>query len=890
MNKYVGYTVLMIVLWAGVVQSGGYTLSWSPQRPSSEEQVTIMVEGAEQGGILHWGVNSKGNAWRAAAACYQPAGSQTQGIATRTPLEGPDKAGVCRITLGPFNKDEQMVGSVDFVIQWDNGMWDNNAGRDYHIPIEQARIETFPKNPTFSQAITVLVHRAKSGGALRWGVNGDQNGWTTVHTNYWTKRSKLADDGIGVDSPLWPPDSKSNAIIVLGPFDQGCQVVTSLHMAVHWDDDWDSNLGRNYNVAIRTPVNQQLTFLSPREGYITSEDVSVRLGSLEPARIWLNGMRAADLTGPGASWLLHAENGEYGHYILTAKSLTQENPEFARVEFWYVPKGAQENVLVSPPRAAPQGASVGEKNRVLFSLYRPGAHFVSLVGDFNAWDKSADYMHHATNGLWWIEKTLKPGAWKYQFVIDGDRIVGDPYARDVSWVDDQGRETYLPEMAKAVVRVGGKPFKWGDRRYQRPGLTNVVIYELHIGDFCQHGFDGLRDKLDYIESLGVNAIEPLPVTEFAGKIGWGYNPSYHFAPESSFGKPDDLRKLVNEAHRRGIAVIGDLVLNHMDRNSALFQLYGDDYEASPYFRLFTGENWGFPDLDQQSPAFKRYVSDLLNMWLRDYHLDGFRFDATRWVGWEGYNDWGASWFAYVGHRVDSNSYQIAEHIPADPDLMNQTEMDASWYAAFRWRLRDMIVGAELNADNFKRIMAPELMGFSNGFQRVVYIESHDDERIMRDLHEKGYKGEEAVNRALLGAAVTLTAPGVPMLYAGQEFGEDTPKIVGPNPLQWEKGDSEQGRRIHDRIRDLIHLRTHHPALASDELEILINDADRDVFLYRRGTPDNPVFVAGNMSRSPAEITIPATDLTMLWGSARVPDGTHTTIKLPAGAAEVLFTQ
>ena len=127
----------------------------------------------------------------------------------------------------------------------------------------------------------------------------------------------------------------------------------------------------------------------------------------------------------------------------------------------------------------------------------------------------------------------------------------------------------------------------------------------------------------------------------------------------------------------------DMVFNHMDYSSPLYQLYGLDYDASPYFHRFLGENWGFPDLRQDSPAFKRYVADMLRGWVEEYHVDGFRYDATRWVGWKGYNEWGAGWFAYAAKQADSNSWQIAEHLPADPDLQSRTEMDTGWHDYFR---------------------------------------------------------------------------------------------------------------------------------------------------------------------------------------------------------------
>ena len=336
----------------------------------------------------------------------------------------------------------------------------------------------------------------------------------------------------------------------------------------------------------------------------------------------------------------------------------------------------------------------------------------------------------------------------------------------------------------------------------------------------------------------------------------------------------------------------DMVFNHMDYQSPLYQLYGLDYDASPYFHRFLGENWGFPDLRQDSAGFKRYVADMLRGWIEDYHVDGFRYDATRWVGWKGYNDWGASWFAYAAKQVDRKSYQIAEHLPADPDLQNKTEMDAGWHDQFRWPLRDMIRNARLNREEFERIMDARKLGFSNSFQRVVYIESHDEERFLRDLNQSGFSNTEALRRDMTALAITLTAPGIPMVYAGEEFGESTPKVVGPNPLHWQNLDRAEFHGLYKKFRALTMLRSSHPALQTEALAFATPPLPDHVVVYERGLPPASVVVAANFGREEKDVPISLSSPGP-WVNVLDPDQPATTgptnllVTLPPGGALVL---
>jgi 1,4-alpha-glucan branching enzyme len=623
------------------------------------------------------------------------------------------------------------------------------------------------------------------------------------------------------------------------------QYVSTLHLAVHWGKDWDTNFGRNFNVDISPvdPDGPSLSVLSPIPGAESEHSLAVEVQSDDAQRIslWLDGKELSSSSDKNLRHELDLTQIPFGSHDLVAVAERDSRLALRQVQFWRMPPIESAEVEGDPA----MGATMNRDGTATFVLLAPGKRFVSVVGSFNNWNPRANPMKRASDGRWWTTFPIEPGTHTYQYSIDGALLLADPYSREVVWQNEAGIETHEPDNAKTVFSTEPDNFEWDDQGFRTPPLHDLIVYELYIPDLCPgEGFEGLTAKLDYIRDLGVTAIEPLPVNEFAGRHSWGY------------GTPRQLKTLINEAHKRGLAVIMDMVLNHMCWNSPLCALYGKDFDASPYFRLFLGENWGFPDCDQESPAFKQYVADMLQFWVREYHIDGFRYDATRWTGWKGYNDWGASWFAWAAKQADSNSIQIAEHLPPEIELINETEMDTGWDSNFRWRLREMLVNARLDREVFAEIMDPMKQGYLSAFGRMPYLESHDEERVMRELLEAGYSDEEAARRAETGLALVLTAPGVPMLYAGQEFGERTKKVVGWNPLNWTLLSNPRMQQLHKRFKDLTMLRRSHPALVTEEVQMLTVSESENIVDYERLGAGKRVVVATNFGRSPGHVEIP----------------------------------
>ena len=369
-------------------------------------------------------------------------------------------------------------------------------------------------------------------------------------------------------------------------------------------------------------------------------------------------------------------------------------------------------------------------------------------------------------------------------------------------------------------------------------------------------FDILAGRLDYIRSLGVDIIEVMPVTEYPGGPGWGYNPAFHFAVESSYGVPDRFRRLVALAHDRQLGVVMDIVLNHMDRKAPLYLLHGENYDLSPWFHATDDRNWGMPDIDQESRAVIELVDRLLTYWIQEFHVDGFRFDATRFTGWDMYGTWGASWYAAVADREGDDMFTIAEHIPQDPELVHKSSIDAQWDLGYCLAVREVVLDGRVNQELLSRLLLPMDHGLSNGFERVIYTDSHDEQRLANALGQRGHGQEAILGRVELAHALLCTSPGVLMLYAGQEFAQGTAKKVGHVPIQWHLLGNAAHNRIRQGLTRLLTLRRTHPAFATDTVRILHLDAEAGTFLYQRPSGGSNVLVFGNVGTEKSRITVP----------------------------------
>lgn len=457
-----------------------------------------------------------------------------------------------------------------------------------------------------------------------------------------------------------------------------------------------------------------------------------------------------------------------------------------------------------------------------FRVWAPHADRVAVVGDFNEWDDAAHPLTREDSGYWYGEVTGAGVGHEYRYAIDGcgqslSRI--DPYARHVT--NSVGNGVIYDHSA----------YDWEGDDFHLGGHHELVIYELHVGSFFTKDDDEVgtlhlaMDKFDHLVKLGVNVVQVMPLAEFAGDYSWGYNPAHIFAVESAYGGPDAFKDFVKEAHRRGLAVVLDVVYNHFgpsDLDLWRFDGWSENDKGGIYF--YNDERsttpWGDTRPDYGREEVRRFIRDNALMWLRDYHVDGLRYDMTPYIrsvnasGRDLADGWSLMRWINTSVREEfPGRILIAEDMHKDPSI-TQTEDDGAafhsqWDGAFVHPIREAVIARE-DAWRSMGEVAEAVTTIYNGdaFQRVVYTESHDEvangqARVVSEVDSADPTGWYAQKRSTVGAALALTSPGIPMLFQGQEFlqGEWFRDDV---PVDWDLSEDHHG--IVRLYRDLIRLR------------------------------------------------------------------------------------
>ena len=494
---------------------------------------------------------------------------------------------------------------------------------------------------------------------------------------------------------------------------------------------------------------------------------------------------------------------------------------------------------------------------VTFILHAPFKPYVSLVGDFNHWDTRAHRMVTDGRGTWWVT-LAHPGATRYGFYVAIDdqshAWVGDPYATQVIW-------TTMDEPWGSLPATCSK-FPWQDAQWHTPSLRDLIIYELCVRDFAgtwrgdrplYGNFRAMLDKVEYLATTGVNAIELMPIQAFPGDSSWGYNPVFYFAVANTYGSPDDFKTFVNACHVRGIAVILDVAFNHAWGQHPYYLFYPPMYgpkgeslaDWNPFFH-HTPPNvnmWGGVDWDHFEEVTTHYFQDVVRFWLQEYHVDGFRFDWVCGVDYDsrnpmqpGFNPYhGIRALAWAARQTKPDCILIGEYWQLDgthPDktaakMVHETDINACWNGIFHHTL-DYVLNQRWQwekRDIFRALGGYRDLGFDVATQVVNYTCSHDE---IRPEHEIKFYTWNAIARpktmsvqqlallkASLGLIALFTVPGIPMIYAGQEFAEDTPRTIDFLPLQWDKLKRAVHQSYYELVRRLIGARATSSALRSD---------------------------------------------------------------------------
>jgi len=423
------------------------------------------------------------------------------------------------------------------------------------------------------------------------------------------------------------------------------------------------------------------------------------------------------------------------------------------------------------------------------------------------------------------------------------------------------------------VVVDHSAFAWGDDgSFSLPPWNELVIYEMHVGTFHRGDdkgnpgtFADAIERLDHLVSLGINVIEVMPIGEFAGGISWGYNPAAPYAVESNYGGVEGLKNFVKACHERGIAVILDVVYNHFgpsDLDLWQFDGWHENGKGGIYFYndWRSSTPWGDSRPDYGRQEVREYVRNNALMWLDDYHVDGLRLDMTFYMratddGREIAEGWSlAQWINEEIQRLHPGAIVIAEDLRSNAWITKSTGaggagFGSQWDEQFVHQVRAML---SVQHDEERSVdVTIEALKFrynDDAFQRVVYTESHDEvangkSRVPTEVDEQDQEGYWARKRSALGVCLVMTAPGIPMIFQGQEVlmtghFEDTVEF------SWENVKTHAG--IYQLHQDLISLRTNRTgngrALMTQEFVVLHANFIEKVLVFTRGNEEEGRFV------------------------------------------------
>ncbi len=475
---------------------------------------------------------------------------------------------------------------------------------------------------------------------------------------------------------------------------------------------------------------------------------------------------------------------------------------------------------------------------------------VFVIGDFNNWSYSADYQmkKDATNpGYFWLTiDGLEPGveyAFQYAVKIGGKLIkISDAYTEKVldPWNDQYiSEEVYpnLPTLPKAadglasVIQTAQPEFEWSDAtiNFQRPDKNNLVIYELWVHDFSPaRTIQAVINRLDYLQNLGINALELMPVTEFDGNISWGYNPNHYFAPDKCYGTPEAYKTLIDECHKRGIAVILDMVFNHASGINPFAKLYygaSGVAENNPWFNTKAPHDASVhQDFNHDFIGTQNYFKRVLKYWIEEYKIDGYRMDLTKGICGPNCNNRVALINGYYDavKEADPNAYFILEHWTSNEEqgFVNNGMMCWGGGQGMNNSYSQLAMGWLKEGDG--NISQCNKQGW------VYFCESHDEERNQFKALQWGngnVKSDETarLKRVPLVGAFNLLMKGPKMMWQFQELGynfsitsgadgvyvEGEDHRVDPKPVPETLGWYKDAKRMnaYAKMAQLIRLRT-----------------------------------------------------------------------------------
>ena len=749
-------------------------------------------------------------------------------------------------------------------------------------------IQTDPAFPAEDKPLTIIFDVSETSNTELAGYSGD----VYAHTGVILSESDKNSGGWDYVIADWPVDIPRAKLTSLG------------------DDKWElqiDDIRAYYEIPdSEDPVLQLAIVLRNSSGSLQTEDLFIDLYEDE-LQVRFTNPQSSGLNP------FFADNNQNINFEIAGSSdlgtlssitLLQETSEIAsvsnsdmlttsysvsgsgRTEFYAIAEDLQGtttsdtlSIIIKPDivrQARPEGIEDGityhsdNTGKVTLSFFAPGKEFAYVIGSFSDWKVQDEYYMNldeasADSAHFWIEiDGLQPGEQHtFQYLIDGELRVADLYSELVLDPDFDRfiPESIYPDMPDyptgkteeivSVIETGQAEYQWQVPEFTRPAKEKLVIYELLLRDFLEESsFTTLRDTLSYLENLGVNAIELMPVSQFDGNISWGYNPTFHGALEKSYGSRQAFKEFIDAAHQRGIAVILDVVYNHAHDKSPIVRTFGTSRIENPL--LGPGHAYNvFFHLNHDNSYIKYWVDRMNRHWLEEYNIDGYRFDLSKGFAsnvdnqslLDGRNEQRIENLKRMADEIwsyDPGAYVILEHFAA-----NSEEIELSNYGMMLWGNHNHNYSQAsmgyTQESNFSGIHFTN-RGWNNP-HLVGYMESHDEQWIMLKNRKFGndtnpnYDVKDfrtAIARQKLTGSFFLTIPGPKMLWQFGELGygwgereclkpggggsgdctPSDPGRVDPKPIRWEYADDLVRKNLYRTWSELLRLRNSSPVFTS----------------------------------------------------------------------------
>ncbi len=620
---------------------------------------------------------------------------------------------------------------------------------------------------------------------------------------------------------------------------------------------YDNNLAVRFTAPLMQPLSTPAPELLNK---VVGDNINVTAiaNASSNMRLLLNGtvvQTASNVTTISANPTLTTS----GNQTLVAEATIGAITKTETINFFITPA----STIAALPAGVRDGINYEAGNTsIVLVLNAPGKNRVSVIGSFpgSNWTEQIAYQMNKTpdSKYWWIRITgLTPGTeYAYQYLVEGQLKIADPYAEKIldPWNDGSIPASTYPGLMPyptqttgivSVLQTAAPAYNWQVTNFLRPDKAGLIIYELLLRDFlAAHDWKTLRDTLNYLKNMGINAIELLPFNEFEGNNSWGYNPDFYFAPDKYYGTKNTLKEFIDTCHKKGMAVIMDIALNHSFGLSPYVQLYWDAANNrpaanNPWFNPVATHpfNVGY-DMNHESLATRYYFMRVVEHWLGEYKLDGFRFDLSK--GFTQVNSgtnvglWGqydasrvAIWKRYYDtlQLKSPGSYVILEHFADNPEEIELSNYGMMLWGNSNYNFNEAAMGwvptsnFEYGIFKVRNWTKPHL---------ITYMESHDEERMMyKNLNFGNVSGaystkdmNTALKRMEMCATYFTMIPGPKMIWQFGELGYDyninyctdgttnNNCRLDPKPIKWDYLQNTNRKKLYDTYSALLKLRAH----------------------------------------------------------------------------------